>query len=230
MRPRRRLRARSDFTMSEVFALAPAVHACIDQTTIVFLDLRRDRYFAVPAERAPAIAGVCDAGSGRAGDKLLALGLIAHGATRSTFAASGSGQITNSIERPVAPTKVRVAEGVAVLAGCVRASAALRLRRLDKTFAAIARLKRRRPAYLTSRSGDAVATFETLRPWYPRPRVCLFDSLALMFFLLEQGLRPTLVMGVRAEPFSAHCWIEEDGVVLSDTLEHCVSFVPIARA
>jgi len=72
--------------------------------------------------------------------------------------------------------------------------------------------------------------FAAARIWMPAAFVCLFDSLALMRFLLTRGIRADLVFGVRSRPFAAHCWVEVDGVILDDGGEACHSFAEIARA
>jgi hypothetical protein len=110
---------------------------------------------------------------------------------------------------------------------CLQAEVTIRSRRLDLALASFSRRKTTHP---TPRAAIAeeVARFELMRPWYPRARVCLFDSLALMNFLLARGLAPTLVLGVRARPFSAHCWLESGAVCLNDAAEACDAYTPIA--
>jgi hypothetical protein len=72
-----------------------------------------------------------------------------------------------------------------------------------------------------------IESFYQLRPLYPRPYLCLFDSLALLEFLACQGHFPRLIFGVRADPFSAHCWIQAGNVVLNDNLERVRAHTPI---
>mgnify|MGYP000863848554 CR=1 FL=1 len=94
---------------------------------------------------------------------------------------------------------------------------------------------KRRKARLTNGVGDLAeakpvhSKFAAARIWYPASYVCLFDSLALSHFLIGQGVCSDLVFGVRSRPFSAHCWIEVDGVILDDGGENCHSFAEIAR-
>lgn len=71
--------------------------------------------------------------------------------------------------------------------------------------------------------------FAAARIWFPAAYVCLFDSLALMRFLLARDVRADLVFGVRSRPFAAHCWVEVDGIILDDGGEACHSFAEIAR-
>jgi hypothetical protein len=61
------------------------------------------------------------------------------------------------------------------------------------------------------RLGQAVERVLRLGPWRPR---CLFTSLVLYRLLLEQGERPSLVIGLPRLPRDkdAHAWVEIDGV------------------
>jgi hypothetical protein len=72
-----------------------------------------------------------------------------------------------------------------------------------------------------------VTAFNCLRPFYPRNYLCVFDSLALLEFLRAYRVFPTWVFGVQAEPFNAHCWVQQDDVVLNETVEFARMFVPV---
>jgi Transglutaminase-like superfamily len=72
-----------------------------------------------------------------------------------------------------------------------------------------------------------IAAFKHLRPFYPRPYLCLFDSLALLEFLAGYHSYPRIVFGVVADPFQAHCWLQEGDVLLNDDLEQVGKYTPI---
>jgi hypothetical protein len=72
-----------------------------------------------------------------------------------------------------------------------------------------------------------VGTFKSLRPLYPRPYLCLFDSLALLEFLAGYNFFPRVVFGVVADPFQAHCWLQEGATVFNDDLERVGRYRPI---
>lgn len=113
------------------------------------------------------------------------------------------------------------------------ASADRRLRR--QTFESIVmvvearRLKRsgREPSVDPHRLRYFVAAFNALRLWYPRTYLCLFDSLALLEFLAWQDIYPRWVFGVTADPFLAHCWLQEGSTVLNDSLNRVSGYTPI---
>jgi hypothetical protein len=104
------------------------------------------------------------------------------------------------------------------------------------TFAStVARLERRRRRSCSTSEYDAthaarlIAIFKALRPLFPRPYLCLFDSLALFEFLADYDCFPHLVFGVVADPFEAHCWLQAGTVVLNDGLERAGRYKPILR-
>jgi hypothetical protein len=56
---------------------------------------------------------------------------------------------------------------------------------------------------------------------------CLATSMALMSALMAQGARADLVLGVKLDPFQAHCWVELDGAVIGDEPDLLRPFSPI---
>jgi transglutaminase superfamily protein len=80
-----------------------------------------------------------------------------------------------------------------------------------------------------ARMSRLIAIFKLLRPLFPHPYVCLFDSLALFEFLAGYDCFPHLVFGVIADPFEAHCWLQAGTLVLNDNLERTDRYKPILR-
>jgi hypothetical protein len=74
-----------------------------------------------------------------------------------------------------------------------------------------------------------VAVFNALRLFYPRTHLCMFESLALIEFLAYFNLFPAWVFAVSADPFQAHCWVQEDHVLLNDSIARISSFTPIMK-
>lgn len=60
---------------------------------------------------------------------------------------------------------------------------------------------------------------------------CLEQSLVLWWLLQKRGFAAELRFGARKEEgrFEAHAWVELEGVVLNDTLEHHLHFAPFDR-
>lgn len=56
---------------------------------------------------------------------------------------------------------------------------------------------------------------------------CLNRSLALLQLCYRRGSTPTFVIGVRTNPFVAHCWVQQGDLVLNDRSEHARLFARI---
>lgn len=56
---------------------------------------------------------------------------------------------------------------------------------------------------------------------------CLVRSLAMFDELRSRNIATRLVFGVRIAPFTAHCWVQRDGMVLNDSVENVKDFTPI---
>jgi hypothetical protein len=46
-------------------------------------------------------------------------------------------------------------------------------------------------------------------------------------FLARHGIHPVWIFGVQARPFAAHCWLQLNGTVLNDTVDHVIGYTPI---
>jgi hypothetical protein len=75
--------------------------------------------------------------------------------------------------------------------------------------------------------GELVSQFNRLRPIYPRNYLCLFDSLALIRFLARHHMHSDWVFGVSADPFYAHCWVQQGDLLLNDIPERISRYRPI---
>ncbi|MBW4050507.1 MAG: lasso peptide biosynthesis B2 protein [Proteobacteria bacterium] len=78
-----------------------------------------------------------------------------------------------------------------------------------------------------SRISALIAAFNSWRGFASRPNACLYDSLAALHFLTQYEIFPSLIFGVVAEPFQAHCWLQYDGLILNDSLSHVIDYTPI---
>jgi len=183
--------------------LLPHVHTAELGALTVLLDLRRDRYLAAPTA---SLAQLRLTESGDPNVEALRARLVTDGVLAGDFH-----------ER----------DWWGFWFACAWASRAVASKRLDRAVEQIRALRRRKGAHASP--AVFVKAFEAMRPWFPRRMVCLFDSLALMSFLSRHGARGGLVFGVRGMPFSAHCWVEDEGAPLNDEPAYCASFRPILR-
>ncbi len=62
---------------------------------------------------------------------------------------------------------------------------------------------------------------------YPGRALCLEQSLVLWYCLRRAGVPAEFRMGVQSHPFVAHAWVEYQGEVINDVLEHVKWFTPL---
>lgn len=75
---------------------------------------------------------------------------------------------------------------------------------------------------------ELVAIFHYLKPYaFSGREKCLFETLALINFLLRYRIATTWVFGVQTGPFAAHCWVRHGDMVLNDTVHHVRDYTPI---
>jgi len=212
-------------------ALAAHARACRDGDWVVFLDLKRDRYSALPFRQADAafwgmlgVGGVEPPVDG-IGEAPGAAGLLAalrnHGLLAESEIAVKA-QCSTLFIPPWAPDRV------AFLAACAWARWIVRAKRLDVAAVTFSAWKER--VGQGEGLNEAAQAYERARPWYPAPRICLFDSLSLLAYLLSRGASADWVIGVRGRPFAAHCWIESNGVILNSPHDQCDAHKEIMRA
>ncbi len=230
--------------------LRPHVFLSLEDRYAVILDARRDRYLCVLRRHFDALAPWLSgwpAGRGTSpplrpppqeGVAELAAQFVSRGILTDDPAGA----------RPVCPVSVPVPKArasggerprpCAVLAkaagffqACRRADHALRHASFDTVLHAVAARRRAGAGRVASicmeRAAALAEVFDTLRPLYPRPYLCTFDSLALLEFLAPHGLYPHWIFGVRAEPFQAHCWLQCGETLLNDRVERVSRLGPI---
>lgn len=78
----------------------------------------------------------------------------------------------------------------------------------------------------SNRSG-LISAFEYVERFAIRRDRCLLRSIGLQHLLAQNGYESTLVFGVRLHPFEAHCWLQDDDLILNDTIEMVGPFEPI---
>lgn len=134
-------------------------------------------------------------------------------------------ELTEQLIRP------RLIEVLRFFSACLRASCMLRSRTILEITEGIRARKRRATERAAPLEMDAierlVLIFQHLRPFYSRPYLCLYDSLALLEFLAMYGVYPSWIYGVTAEPFYAHCWVQEGDVTFNEAVEVARGYTPI---
>jgi hypothetical protein len=225
-------RARFSWSLPMSFNLRPGLvyAACVDD--IILLDLKQDRYFALPRALRSAFLAII---GGHNGDDL------AHPSLSSLFHSSNP-----EMKPPLSHTEPEVMDcareilarptqspSLLQLAGAFgfRAMAAVWLRHASLEHI-VARLERRKrsllpqPIHLDDAARIARA-FECITPLFAIEDRCMAISIGLMMAMLRRQVPATMVIGVRTAPFSAHCWVEVDGHLVNEAPEMAQRFTPI---
>lgn len=207
---------------------------CLVQRKPIFLDVRRDRYFML-GERLEAVF----------------LAILAHeDVPRDSFEPLRRMRVLESTADPagrLTPTKIGTARQrvVAEPPGGTAERIAATFESAWLTLRNRARLRRKGFAHCISRVRDrkrkrdtkstpgsiafvrSASLFQSARHSLPISRNCLIDSLALMDFLHNRGAQADLVIGVRTDPYSAHCWVQTANTLLNEEADRVAAFTPI---
>ncbi len=214
--------------------LSPPAHLayCIQRGGVTFLDVRRDRYFGLPADLEAVFEALVQAGFRVEAltpglEQLIALGVLVLGEgdkRPQTLAATPS---ESWLDAQIVPVGDAGPLDVARAARSVLTAKHM-LGRLSLE-SIIARLRARRPglAVMDEAMRPLALSFAKARRWTPVEPVCLLDSLAMLDAFHRRGHHPHLVFGVIRQPFAAHCWLQIDGVVINDRLDHVAEYTPI---
>lgn len=187
--------------------LKPHVRACREADWIVFLDLRGNAYCAIAA----------------AGIELARPQVI--GASQETLA-----QLERrNLVAPADPTDAKSGkhQWLRFLSACIWARNIVNRGAIARAAADLSALKWRCADDVDVQA--ELHKYVRLRPWFPGAQACLFDSLALSRFMMDAGQSVDWVVGVKARPFAAHSWVEQDGEILNDDCETCAPFTEILR-
>lgn len=220
--------------MDEYF-LPTHVHCCRRGAAFVFLDLKHDDYSMVAGPAADALSALIDATAVTGSHELRELeqaGLLTRDPAAGRLIATTETDVALEplLDLDTTPVSARPVDYWNFMLACTTAKLRLRWQRIENTVGAVAKRKVRR---IDRRSPDVertrqlTAVFHQLRRLFPANRLCLFDSLALLEFLARYDIYPTWVFGVRLEPWSAHCWIQQGPFAFNEDVEQTSSYTPI---
>lgn len=231
------------------YFLLKHVHVGMTDDGMVFLDLRREKYFGIPASAAYCLQGlvpgwqtemslednistpVADESVGIA-NELVGLGLFTQSERHGKSAIAPHLERTGAIDfhgKTGREPPIRIRDCQRFARAFIRTALSLRLQKLEAVVGSVERRKSinaRLPANSNDeRLRELVCIFRQLSPFFFSVKnACLFDSLTLMNFLLQYGIVPTWVIGARTRPFSAHSWVQYQGLVLNETLDRTLEF------
>lgn len=214
------------------YGLRPSLYHVWLREDVIFLDLFHDRYFALPQEVRPLFKRVIEEGV----DDEDGLAIL----TRA-LGADALRQIDHGIPDHKAghlqPVRRLVGEthaldpGAALRAIRYRCQTGLWLR-FASLEAIMARLQKHKAGLIAEvekndAAGSIALAFQKIGPLFPMEDRCLSTSISLTMALFDAQVPATFVIGVRAGPFAAHCWVQHRDVLINDDLEKVRTFSPI---
>jgi hypothetical protein len=69
--------------------------------------------------------------------------------------------------------------------------------------------------------------FLAARSLVPVRTNCLLDSIAILKWLGPEAAGSSLVFAVKLDPFAAHCWVQNDRMLINDVADTVAAFVPV---
>lgn len=231
--------------------IPPHVRVCPLLASTILLDLERNRYFGIGARETRALSTLAlnwneasgagaeveplapDAAIAMA-DALIEAGLLSRDAPtdRAPFCDAApdlSGTLTSAGHEISRETSLRLGHVTAFLGALAWTRRALRSRSLYSIACEVRdRKAAARGPFDRQRAVELVGIFRRLRPhtFAARDR-CLFHSLALVRFMSRHAVFPRWIIGVRAKPWGAHAWVQQDELLLDANPEHVCEYTPI---
>lgn len=214
------------------WGLSDQVSFCWVDERPVFLDLGADRYYCLSgaAERAFRMLANGDPPPRPELDALERSRLVRRGALAPIVPAQAPPPKASLVD--AAGGRVRTGP-LAVAEVAFRLTRARRRVTRSPLYNLIGALRARKAALARRAAPDAAlrprlaAAFNAARRMAPQALACLPDALALLEYMGARGLAADLVFGVRLDPFTAHCWVQDKGEVLNDGLDAVLTYSPI---
>ncbi|MDF0491133.1 lasso peptide biosynthesis B2 protein [Sphingobium sp. H39-3-25] len=208
------------------------LHHCFCGGRAIFLDAAAGRYFCLPPAGETAFeAFVRGAANPEQIDWLRCRNILTIQPAAVTSATPSHPNALDTSAPVALPFDANA--GLIALATVERLSALLILKingfpRIYRHLARKRRATRLSGGTGTSSNVDAVVgAFAATDFLFGRTNTCLPRSLAFLSMCNRRGYYPQLVIGVRVNPFTAHCWIQDQSRILTDSVDQVRIFTPI---
>lgn len=240
------------------YHLASYVYACRADEGIVFLDARHDRYFGVGGKDVARLERIivelreCSSGLAAHAEPVssepmsfvakrsrLVAKLVEQGFLRTREMDTGPIRRKTVPAPEITPLRtltgqrcaLRVSDVTNFVWACVRAAWSLRRLSVESIASRIGAARGERVHLNFEQVMPLVELFRRLRCWsFSEKNRCLFNALALIYFLQRYGHFPYFVIGVKTAPFAAHAWVQMEGMVLDGHPTSVGHFTPILVA
>ncbi len=210
-----------------------AVSWCICADRAIFLDLQRDRYFALePRQNAAFVAWAQPGRDNVASDS------FAPWTDRGLLLDGSRPEISRPPPLPPAARDLAWSEGHSARSrDIIRALRARREARTSLRRQSIAAIARRIaeaaearatiPTNAEVRASRIAAAFASSTLSFGSRDRCLAHALAAWRLCHRDGVPAAIVFGVRVDPFAAHCWTQWNDAIVVGGLEEARQFTPI---
>jgi Transglutaminase-like superfamily len=232
----------SAFAMTAIFQLAPDVSFCRADDRLVFLHLKRERYFQLTEKQAEwfeALQAASDQAVlapavARFAAQLESMGFLSFlpGNTFPLLEHRSPAASRSAIDYPL-KTRPRHAPVLlpAIVGSVLTVGLRLKWTGLGATLRALERKKQAAGVSPTPTDNRVLLLATEFQGWSPflftSHDACLFRSLALADFLCAECVPALFVIAVRCQPFRAHAWVQHDSVILNEHLEVARNYSPI---
>lgn len=225
--------------MQQRYRIADGIGFCRFEGRTIVLDTTADRYWQLGEDAGRVLetvgAGMTVGIDEHALARLARLGFVAPvGAAAMTeslgasIGASLSHPSKSALEQASQQARAGWMTACEVTTLVIAARVALRRLALKTILDRLAARRRRATPTAPAINLDLLAQrFAQCRRLVPLRPLCLPDSIAFLWYAMRRGHAPRLVFGVEAFPFTAHCWVQDADVVLTDALDHAGRFKPI---
>lgn len=206
---------------------AEGVHFCLLGGRAIFLDIKRDRYFAASRHASATLERVLNGVSGEEpGEALVSL----LGASLLILSENPARQLKATRARAACEDWPETAGANPLL---VASALAFQMRTFVLLryhgFASLVAGNASRPERVRPRRSAAaiIAAHRASNLLFSAHDRCLGKALALHAMLHAAGHEPRLILGVRDYPFGAHAWVELEGMAASDPVDRIAFYQPL---
>lgn len=205
------------------------VSFCRAAGQLVLLDVRSDRYFRLPAALGQALLEHLEGRAVPSADleTLVARGILTDEPVRRPTTRPTTLPAMSAMESSRERVTLDFGSCVEIFLLVIAGRAELRFRPLHRILESLEHAGSRRADTCRMTVRTAAARFRLARLFVPVEPRCLVDSIALTRFLRRRGFDTRMVFGVALDPFSAHCWVQSDDLVLNDSVGNVTSHTPI---
>ena len=215
------------------YFLSQHAYACVCGDKIIFLDLASGEYLAQRIAAGRPLDAWLQSEPQQL-RQLLEAGLLtqdpAHGRSDTGQISATAGLASFADRPPTRPVRTRAGHVFRFLLAATSVVVAKRYLSLKHIVAYVRRRKatRRSGAVDVEQTCELIAIFNSLYPWlFGNRDECFRNSLMLLQFLAFHDVFPDWIFAVRAEPFAAHCWLQQETLVLNDNFIITAALTPI---